>query len=172
MCLVFNRIEPPPPPASTMSALLDDLRRRARYDAWANRRFADILTDAHERPLHLIVHAAAAERLWLGRIRGTHPASTTADIWPTLGADGCRGLVEQAAEELTGFVEGLTEEGLAAEAVYRNSSGTEYRTPVHDVLTHVLLHSHYHRGQAAAALRALDVDPPWTDFIVFVREGG
>lgn len=155
-----------------MSTLLYDLRRRARYDAWANRHFADVLTDAHERPLRLLAHAATSERVWLGRVHGTHPTSATADFWPVLGADDCRALVEQVAEELTGFVDGLTEEGLAAEAVYRNSSGTEYRTPVRDVLTHVFFHSHYHRGQAAAALRALDVDPPWTDFIVFAREGG
>lgn len=155
-----------------MSPILADLRRRARYDAWANRRFAAMLTDAHECPLRLLTHAVAAERIWLGRIRGTHPVSTTADIWPTLDAVGCRALIEQAADELTGFVDGLTEDGLTTHAVYRNSAGTEHRTLVQDVLTHVFLHSHYHRGQAAAALRALDVDPPWTDFIVFVREGG
>jgi uncharacterized damage-inducible protein DinB len=66
-------------------------------------------------------------------------------------------------------VENLTEDGLRVEALYHNSKGIEYRTPVHDVLTHVFLHSHYHRGQSAAALRALGVDPPWTDFIAFAR---
>ena len=155
-----------------MHALLEDLRRQVRYDAWANRRLADALTDAHERPLRLLAHAATAERVWLGRIHGTHPVSTAAELWPVLDAAGCRDLVERAAEELSAFAVSVTEDELGAEAVYRNSSGTEYRTPVRDVFTHVLFHSHYHRGQAAAALRALGVDPPWTDFIVFVREGG
>jgi uncharacterized damage-inducible protein DinB len=155
-----------------MSPPLDSIRRQARYDVWANGRFAAVLSDAHERPLRLLAHAATSERVWLGRIRGTHLTSTTADFWPVVDAAGCRALIERAAEDLGDFVGGLTEAGLAAEAVYRNSSGTEYRTPVHDVLTHVFFHSHYHRGQAAAALRALDVDPPWTDFIVFAREGG
>lgn len=155
-----------------MHAPLEDIRRQVRYDAWANRRLADALTDAHERPLRLLAHAATAERVWLGRIHGTQPVSTTAELWPVVDAAGCRDLVEDVAEELGIFMETLTEAGLAAEAIYRNSSGTEYRTPVRDVLTHVLFHSHYHRGQAAAALRDLGVDPPWTDFIVFVREGG
>ena len=148
------------------------LRRQARYDAWANRRFSAVLHDEYERPLRLLAHVATSEQVWLGRIVGTRPESTAADLWPVVDADGCHALVERAAEEFAAFTDGLTEAGLGDEAVYRNSSGTAYRTPVRDVLTHVFLHSHYHRGQAAAALRALGVDPPWTDFIVFVREGG
>ena len=151
---------------------VDDLQRQARYDAWANRTLAAALRDTHERPVRLLAHAAESERVWLRRIHGTQPASTAADFWPTLDADGCRALVEDAAASLGEFVAGMTEQTLHTEAVYHNSKGTEYRTHVADVLTHVFLHSHYHRGQAAAALRSLDVDPPWTDFIAFVRQGG
>lgn len=147
-------------------------QRQARYDAWANRTLAAVLRDGHEQPILLLAHAAEAERVWLRRIEGTQPASTTADFWPELDADGCRALVENAATSLEAFVAGLTEGGLRAAAVYRNSRGNAYRTPVADVLTHVFFHSHYHRGQTAAALRALGVDPPWTDFIAFVRGGG
>lgn len=149
-----------------------DCQRQARYDAWANRSLAAVLNDTHERPIRLLAHAAESERVWLRRIRGTQPSSSTADFWPEVNASGCRALVEEAASELGAFVIGLTEEGLRAEAVYHNSKGTAYRTPVADVLTHVFFHSHYHRGQAAATLRTLDVDPPWTDFIAFVRTGG
>ena len=151
---------------------LPDLQRQARYDAWANRAFAAALRDEHERPIRLLAHAAESERVWLRRIRGIQPASTTADFWPNLDADGCRALVEDAASKLSTFVSDLTEADLQIEAVYHNSKGIAYRTPVADVLTHVFFHSHYHRGQAAAALRKLGVDPPWTDFIAFVRQGG
>lgn len=153
-----------------LAADLDGLNRLARYDAWANRLLAAALRDEYERPLRLLAHAAESERVWLRRIEGTQAASRTADFWPTVDAAACRALVDQAADALGAFVADLTEEGLRAEAVYHNSKGVEYRTPVHDVLTHVFLHSHYHRGQAAAALRALGVDPPWTDFIAFARQ--
>lgn len=147
----------------------DSFRRLARYDAWANRLLAAALRDEHERSLRLLAHAATSELVWLRRIEGVQPTSQTADFWPAVDAAGCRALVEEAARALGAFVAELTEKGLRTEAVYRNSKGVAYRTPVHDVLTHVLLHSHYHRGQAAAALRALGVDPPWTDFIAFTR---
>lgn len=148
----------------------DGLRRVARYDAWANRCFAPMLRDEHDRPLRLLAHVAESELVWLRRVEGAQPASRTADFWPTVDAAECRTLVDQAADALGAFVADLTEERLHTEAVYRNSKGVEYRTPVHDVLTHVFLHSHYHRGQVATALRALGVDPPWTDFIAFARQ--
>lgn len=153
-----------------LTAGLGGLDRLARYDAWANRLLAAALRDEHDRPLRLLAHAATSELVWLHRIEGTQTESRTADFWPTVDAAGCRALVEQAASALGAFVAKLTEDRLQAEAIYRNSKGVEYRTPVHDVLTHVFLHSHYHRGQAAAALRALGVDPPWTDFIAFARQ--
>jgi len=41
---------------------------------------------------------------------------------------------------------------------------------VQDILTHVLLHSVYHRGQIAADLRAGGAQPPYTDFIHAARQ--
>ncbi len=151
------------------AADLPGLRRLARYDAWANRHLAAALRDEHNRPRRLLAHAAASELVWLRRIEGTQPSTATADFWPDLDAEACRALVERAADALGTLVDGLGADGLEQEAVYQNSKGTAYRTPVADVLTHVFLHSHYHRGQAAAALRALGVAPPWTDFIAFCR---
>ena len=152
--------------------LLDSLRRRTAYNGWANRRLAAALTDADPQPLRWMAHVAAAERLWLRRIAGDQPTSTTAEIWPTLDAATCRQRVVAASEALAAVVAGLDTPGLAAEAVYRNSAGVAYRTLVLDVLDHVLLHSQYHRGQANAALRAAGAEPVPVDFIVWVREGG
>lgn len=152
--------------------LLDDLRRRAAYDAWAHATLAAALTDAHEWPVRLMAHAAISIQVWLDRIAGTaEPAASTEAYWPEVDAASCRRLVGEAGDALSAFVNALTPDGLRAEAVYATSSGTVHRTPVSDALSHVLLHGHYHRGQAAAALRALGVDPPWTDYIVWVRAG-
>jgi len=42
---------------------------------------------------------------------------------------------------------------------------------VGDILTHVLLHSAYHRGQIAVDLRAAGLTPAYTDYIHAVRQG-
>ena len=40
-----------------------------------------------------------------------------------------------------------------------------------DILAHVVLHSAYHRGQIAAAVRAGGGEPAYTDMIHAVRQG-
>jgi uncharacterized damage-inducible protein DinB len=42
---------------------------------------------------------------------------------------------------------------------------------VQDVLTHVVLHSAYHRGQIASQMRAGGEQPAYTDFIHAARQG-
>jgi uncharacterized damage-inducible protein DinB len=44
-----------------------------------------------------------------------------------------------------------------------------FRSQISDILLHVALHSSYHRGQIAAAVRAAGVTPVNTDFITFAR---
>jgi uncharacterized damage-inducible protein DinB len=54
---------------------------------------------------------------------------------------------------------------------YRNSKGQAWSSRVEDVLTHVLFHSAYHRGQIALQMRASGMEPAYTDFIHAVRQG-
>jgi uncharacterized damage-inducible protein DinB len=54
---------------------------------------------------------------------------------------------------------------------YRNSKGEPWSSRVEDMLTHVLFHSAYHRGQIALQMRAAGNEPAYTDFIHAVRNG-
>ncbi len=148
-----------------------ELRRHLRYDAWANRRLAGALTDEHAEGCRLLAHVLAAQRVWLRRIRGDR-AATTAETWPHLSAEEVRAFAHEIEADLGRFAAAVTAEGLQRVVPYQNSKGTAYETSVGDILAHVLLHGAYHRGQAAAALRAAGTAPPVTDFIAFVREGG
>lgn len=144
------------------------LRRLFEYNAWANARLVERLED-HGEPLRLTSHILTAERIWLTRLRG-EPTDGIA-IWPTLTSDACASLASTNAAAYRSYLDALDEHDLSEAVHYRNSKGTEYHTPVADILTHVLLHSAYHRGQAAMALRDAGAEPPVTDFIIFVREG-
>jgi len=63
----------------------------------------------------------------------------------------------------------LSAEKLAGELVYKTTKGIEYRTPVGDILMHLVLHSAYHRGQVAAAIREAGGKPAPTDYVVYAR---
>jgi len=73
--------------------------------------------------------------------------------------------------EWGGYLAKLGEADLAGTIEYRNSKGEQWQSTVADVLTHVLLHGSYHRGQIASAIRAAGGTPAYTDFIHATRQG-
>lgn len=52
-----------------------------------------------------------------------------------------------------------------------SGEGVEFSTPMADVLMHLVMHSAYHRGQVALAVRAAGGKPALTDYVVWVRQG-
>lgn len=81
---------------------------------------------------------------------------------------------QAAVEELHGrwmlLLDKLSPQELAGDVVYRNTKGQEFKTPIQDVLMHLVMHSAYHRGQVAAAVRDSAGKPAATDYVVFLRK--
>ena len=53
---------------------------------------------------------------------------------------------------------------------YTNSRGEAWTSTVEEILTHVVIHSAYHRGQIASDVRASGGVPAYTDYIHAVRQ--
>jgi len=158
--------EAPAPSADRLA----DLRRLFAYEAWANRRTLDALAAAPAPPpaaLAWMAHLVGAGRLWLGRLLDEPPAV----VWPALDLAGCRAEWDHLDLRWRAYLAALTPAALAGEVSYVNSKGEPWSSRVDDVLTHVILHGAYHRGQIAADLRAAGAAPPYTDFIEAVRRG-
>ena len=66
---------------------------------------------------------------------------------------------------------GLSADELSSTITYTNSSGQAHTSRVDDLVTHVAMHGHYHRGQAAMELRAAGHNPAVTDYIHATRNG-
>jgi uncharacterized damage-inducible protein DinB len=64
----------------------------------------------------------------------------------------------------------LEELDLTQPRVYKNSMGNTFENRVSDILTHVVNHGIYHRGQIAMILRENGLNPVPSDFIYFARE--
>jgi uncharacterized damage-inducible protein DinB len=152
-----------------MPAELDHRVRLLRYDAWAN---AETLASLRRTPVPAGVrwlgHIVASEFLWLGRLL-ERPSELP--VWPDLAPDEIAVLLGRLEPEWAGYLAGLTEEDLADGVGYRNSLGEFWTNTVGDILTHVVAHAAYHRGQIAAAVRAAGGEPAYTDFIHAVRRG-
>lgn len=155
--------------------LADYLRRQFAYDEWANREVLKAIRSAggenqpaNKRSLQLMSHIMAAERVWLDRLK-QQPQSVP--VWPEPDLAQC----EAQAAELGGlwlaFLDLITAGDVSQSITYKNTKGEEWTSTIVDVLTHVVLHSAYHRGQIATHMRANGQTPAYTDFIHGVRQG-
>ena len=152
---------------------VDFVRKLFEYDAWANQQaLASLSTvsEAEERPRKLFAHVIGAQHVWLARFE--NPAPPSAQPWPVLSVSECRACIDELHGQWMKLLSGLTPEKLADSLVYRNTKGDEYRTPIGDVLMHLVMHSAYHRGQVAAAVRQAGGKPAATDYVVYVRKTG
>jgi len=151
--------------------LLEHLRRQFAYDEWANREvLAALRASSHPtaRPLQLLAHILSAERLWLERIQKQPQALP---VWPDFSFDHCDAQISDLSVRWREFLGQLTPTALSQAVAYKNSKGEPWTSTVLDILTHVVLHSAYHRGQIASVMRAAGETPAYTDFIYAVRQG-
>jgi uncharacterized damage-inducible protein DinB len=112
-------------------------------------------------------HIIAAELLWLARLEGVPSALP---VWPDLSLPECEARFPELS---SGLLRALTAEaeGLTRPVTYTNSKGERWTSTVEEILTHVVIHSAYHRGQIASDLRSANQEPAYTDYIHAVRQG-
>jgi uncharacterized damage-inducible protein DinB len=104
--------------------------------------------------------------MWLARIRKEQKVS----VWPGLTLLECEQQLAELPELWRDYLAALTPEQLSVKVPYVNSKGESWSNTVEDILTHVILHSAYHRGQIAQDMRAAGIEPVNTDFIHAVRQ--
>ncbi len=153
--------------------MLETIQRLFAYGWWANARILSALGSApggHQKALRPLAHILVAERIWLLRLRGEDTSSV--DKSPELSRDECERLADENRRAYAALLAALSDDGLNSPVTYRNFAGTEFHTPVGEILMHVALHGTYHRGQIAVAVREEGGTPAGTDFINFVRESG
>jgi uncharacterized damage-inducible protein DinB len=162
---------------------IEHYRRLFRYDRWANGEVLNALHaatagfDAHtavaseevvQEFLRRLAHILGAEWLWLARLNVPGEA---AGVWPELTLEQCARQVETLGSVWQGYLGELGEDGLRQTIAYTNSKGEPWQSRIDDVLTHVVMHSAYHRGQIALEMRAAGLNPAYTDFIQAERTG-
>jgi uncharacterized damage-inducible protein DinB len=138
----------------------DRVSRLIRYDIWANRETLGSLerNSPPSKSLRWMAHILGAEQLWMARLRRLEPALP---VWPDLDLEECGMQLDELSRLWPAYLAGLS----------TNSKGESWTSTVEEILTHVTIHSAYHRGQIAADLRSAGSDPAYTDYIHAVRQG-
>lgn len=147
----------------------DTLLRLVDHMRWADALVADALESIpapDPEAVRLFAHIASVEHLWYARIQSLAPKHA---VWPDLSVAEARGVAAEHAALFERLVRESDDEALARIIEYRNSAGKDYRSAVHDVVTHTAVHGEHHRGQIARIIRASGHEPPYTDFIQYTR---
>ena len=148
------------------------IHRLFAWDDWANREVLENLRRCGAPPppksVRWLAHVAAAERLWWGRMAKD---GATVPVWPEWTLDETEKRIEEMSRVWAARLRDLSPADLSAAVGYKNSKGESFVSTVGDILTHVVTHSAYHRGQIAADVRAAGFEPAYTDFIHCVRQG-
>jgi uncharacterized damage-inducible protein DinB len=149
-----------------------DFRRQFDYDAWANAltvlSLEQVEGSAAERPLALMSHIFAAQKIWLMRLIG-EDVTLNMEVFPHYSVEECGELCAEFIDFWKEYFKDLSPKELFSKVRYKNSKGEEFTNTVSDILIHITHHSAYHRGQIATALREAGHTPAVTDFIAYAR---
>jgi len=115
-----------------------------------------------------MAHILSAERLWLERIR-QQPQSKP--VWPKEDLAQCEKNAAEMARLWREYLTPVTTGDLSETTAYKNTKGEPWTSTIGDILSHVVMHSAYHRGQIASHMREAGQTPAYTDFIHAVRQG-
>ena len=151
------------------------------YNDWANRRtfqsVQPVSADELARDLgssfpsihDTLVHILGAEWIWLQRWNGVSPKSLPGSDEIT-DLKAVRHRLTEVEEQRYRFLQGLSDDDLGKRIRYLNTKGEEWEYPLWEMLSHVVNHSTYHRGQIATMLRQLGHVPISTDMLYFTDE--
>jgi uncharacterized damage-inducible protein DinB len=161
--------------------ILADLKRLLKFNDWANARVFDAIAILTPEQLTkdlgssfpsvglTAAHMVAAEWIWLQRWLGMSNNKFPDWAASTDLADVRRRLAE-IEQQRWAFFNSLSDADILVPRAFKLISGTEDQQPLDVMVTHVVNHATYHRGQVATMFRQLGLKPIGTDFITFARE--
>lgn len=139
------------------------------YNLWANARTVESLKETKsEKAFSLMGHIVDAQTTWLVRVKD--PSSASKNFWNTYSVEEMAFHHEKSNKDWEEFISSLDEKDFSRMIDYTNSQGKSYQNTIGEIITHVLNHSTYHRGQIAAEVRKSGAPPALTDYIAYKRK--
>lgn len=149
----------------------DYLMKVSIYNSWANDSLIQSLRSQNitdEPVLKLLSHIILSENFWMARLKAEDTSNK--NFWKLLNISECYRTAHENSKAYSDFIKEKSDNDFERSIIYKNTKGVEYNNTIEDILTHVFIHSAYHRGQAAKEVRRMDKEPVYTDYIHYIRE--
>ena len=150
--------------------MLEHYIHSLEYNKWANSLIIKSLSEnspANQKVFSIVSHLIIAQILWLNRVK--KETYEYRDFWQILSMKELENLSERNTSDWILYLRSQNGKDLQKQYSYVNSKGKAYTNTLAQVITHLINHSTYHKGQIAYLLRAENIAPPLTDYIAFTR---
>jgi uncharacterized damage-inducible protein DinB len=144
----------------------DYLKQLFEHEYWANLKVLEAIVlakDCPKKAIELFSHTIAAQRIWLDRIKGN---ASEVKVWEVFETEIMLELLEINFADIIKTIDSQDINQLIS---YKNSKGVHYTRTISQILTHLPLHSMYHRGQVVLLLKSYVEVLPSTDYIFYVN---
>jgi len=161
---------------------VQDITTLYDYNGWAKERILSVvegltpeqftkdLGSSHGGVHGTLAHALGAEEIWLKRWKAD---VITGFLKPTEVATfrELQSRWSRTTADLSAFCKSLrNDDDIRRIVTYKDLKGNEHRQPLDQLMTHLVNHSTYHRGQVVTMLRQLGVKPIDTDLVIYFRQ--
>lgn len=135
-----------------------------RYEDWAMQKIISILQECQEPDaLNIFSHILFAREIWFNRVSGENNPYN----FEGKSLRDCVNLYQKNQTAWINFL--ISADDFDRKVEYKTTDGIPFSNNLNNILTHVVNHSTYHRGQITHTLKG-KVSLQSTDFIFFLRE--
>lgn len=141
-----------------------------KYNEWANYRVLKSIEEVgsdQQELLKLYSHILSAQTIWLNRIKDL-PTSPF-PVWQEYKLSELKTMTEESSDYWNDYMGHHKLETFEEMIFYTDTEGKKHENTIREIITHMVNHSTYHRGQVARAMRTKGLEPPVTDYIAYAR---
>lgn len=141
-----------------------------KFNHWANETVVEFLLEKNiqeDKILSIASHIYLAQENWYWRTVGRQ---TDLPVWDLKTLNEIAEQTSASDQKWLDLISSMDDPGFEGILNYANMAGQPHTNTVQDVLTHVINHATYHRGQIIYLIRDKGIKPPSTDYIRYARQ--
>ncbi|MDX8448380.1 DinB family protein [Mesorhizobium captivum] len=155
------------------------LRSLLAYQTWANDELLEKLAGRldprrngveHRAALRLMNHIHVVSRIFAAHLTGVAHGYASDNTEETPEPAELRAAMAESDRWYLDYVETVSEQQLAGPVAFTFTDGDKGCMTRQEMLTHVVLHGSYHRGEIGRMLAAIAVTPPWDTYAVHLHQ--